>query len=95
MCDLSLVESCETAYGLFLDIDGPLEESIRKALMAPANKTVEVAVRFRGVTKEYTIRDFLEALGFDGEDDFAPHPGAQISGATADGQELPSCLSGT
>lgn len=51
------------AYGLFIDIDGPSAEAIVKTLMTPAEKTIEVAVRYRGVTKEYTLADFLSRLG--------------------------------
>lgn len=53
-----------TAYGLLINIDGPSERIIADALMAPADKTVEVAVKYRGATKEYTLTDFFKRLGF-------------------------------
>ena len=58
-------EKFDTAYGLLIDIDGKSEKVIVEALMAPAEKTVEVAVRYRGITKEYTMRDFFNRLGFE------------------------------
>ncbi len=54
----------KTAYGLFINIDGASEAIIARALMAPAEKTIEVAVTYRGITKEYTLADFFERLGF-------------------------------
>lgn len=53
-----------TAYGLLIDIDGKSEQVIVDALMADAEKTVEVAVKYRGVTREFTLADFFKRLGF-------------------------------
>lgn len=52
-----------TAYGVFIDIDGS-EETIREVLAAQAERTVEVAVKYRGVQNEFTLVEFLERLGF-------------------------------
>lgn len=57
-------ETFKTAYGLFLSFDGPSQQAIVDALMKPAEKEVEVAVKYRGVMKEYTFADFFRRLGF-------------------------------
>jgi hypothetical protein len=57
-------DKIKTAYGLFISVDGDSETAIVKALMGDAEKKVEVAVKFLGVTKEYTLIDFFTRLGF-------------------------------
>jgi len=53
-----------TAYGLYISLEGKSQEAIVKALMAPAKKTVEVAVKYQGVVKEFTFAEFFKRLGF-------------------------------
>lgn len=53
-----------TAYGVYIDIQGS-EEDIKKVLSAPADRTVEVAVKFKDIVKEFTMADFLKRLGFE------------------------------
>lgn len=58
-------EGAQLAYGLYIMLDGPSALAIRNALMAPAHKKVEVAVKFNHITREFTFKDFLERLGFE------------------------------
>ena len=53
-----------TNYGLLIDVDGPSQEAIVAALMSPGYRTVEVAVKYQGATKEFTFADFFKRLGF-------------------------------
>lgn len=57
-------ETFGTVYGLFLSFDGPSQQAIVDALMKPAKKKVEVAVKYQGVMKEYTFAEFFKRLGF-------------------------------
>jgi hypothetical protein len=53
----------KTSYGIFIDIQGNIED-IAKALTVDADRTVEIAVRFKDEVREYTLANFLERLGY-------------------------------
>ena len=52
-----------TAHGVFIDIQGA-KDIITAVLNAPADHTVEVAVRFGDIVNEFTLSNFLTRLGF-------------------------------
>lgn len=54
----------EFACGLYISIDAQSEQIMIDALMKPARKKIEVAVRYLSVTKEFTFADFFRRLGF-------------------------------
>lgn len=59
------IAECESAYGLYINVDMPWAEATAEALaMARAKKKAEVGVKYRGVMKEYTFVDFFTRLGF-------------------------------
>lgn len=51
-------------YGLYISLDEPQLRTIKEAMSANAAKAVEVAVRFNGEEREYTLSEFLARLGF-------------------------------
>jgi hypothetical protein len=59
----TIKEGVDLACGLMIDIASS-EQEIKQALMTPAKRTVEVMVKARGKTKEFTFADFLSRLGF-------------------------------
>lgn len=57
------VREIESAYGIFLSIeDTAMFDELAKC---NARKKVDVAVKYNGVTKEYTLDEFLALHGFE------------------------------
>lgn len=63
MVDFNENETIKVAYGLFLTFeDSTLFDDLQKR---NAEKTVDIAVKYKGITKEFSRGDFFSMLGFE------------------------------
>lgn len=59
----------ESIRGLYINIDAKAEDIMSQAMDMEAKHRAEVAVSFRSQTREFTLAEFLEKLGFAGKKD--------------------------
>jgi hypothetical protein len=55
---------CQQAIGLFVNVDGDMAKIMAAVLSSPAEKKIEVLVKFGGESREFTFVDFFTRLGF-------------------------------
>ena len=62
-----MTDKITMAYGVFLDLQASQEDIVKSLMNNKAEKTVEIAVKYKDEIKEFTFSDFLTRLGFFGE----------------------------
>ena len=53
--------SFTVAYGIFLDVNGKMFDPLHES---NAKKKVDIAVKYEGIVREFTLEEFITLLGF-------------------------------